>query len=275
MQILVELPPLNPQNGKLFRNSPVPELLASLACFGFVIGGGYALVQMWNDLPWPFWLVLGPIALISGPLMLLIACAMFGSFRSSLKPTNWYAFVDEEGVYLNLRSYKNAHFDENDKTIAHLTHAEIESVGKVNEKRVDRFGDSDRIQNTKTIALTLTGDTAELAEACQAERSRKAPTTKRFGIESSTKHHAVTVFVPEPGDVRIQWNADLFAALTAHTAVAPERNVDLDDKLKDQDVEQRIRQLALRGERMAAVELASKELGLDKKAAKEYVRDAA
>jgi len=160
MQILVELPPLNllnPQNGKLFRNSPIPELLASLACFGFVIGGGYALTRMWGDLPWPFWLVLGPIALISGPLMLLIAFTLFGSFRSSLKPTNWYAFVDQDGVYLNLRSFRNAHFNEDDKTIAHLTHAEIESVGKVIEQRVDRFGDSDSIQSTKTIALAVKG----------------------------------------------------------------------------------------------------------------------
>lgn len=254
MQLSTERPNLGPGAQYVAKASWVPPLLASLASFGLIAGGCFALTRM-TDLPWIFWVALGPMVLIMGPLMLLIAFSFLGVFRSSLKDTNWLACVRLDGVFLNLRSYRNGHFDGDDPTVVFLSFQELKSVRRVIERRIERNRQRRTSIRVPWIEVECLNEQAtdELEIACFLERTREAPATEGAGIRSRTKHHHVPVLVPTPGRVRIEWDRGLFQALSRELEVAPELDIDLDQALETLDVETRARELLRRGQRMGAV----------------------
>ena len=197
-------------------------------------------------------------------------------------------------MHLNLRSYRNAHFGGDDPTVlflgfhevrsVELDHAveplvrfhEVRSVGRVAEKRTEADGRHGRAASATTIELLLSGvDTQPIADACRAERERAAPDARTLGVTSRTKHHHVTVFVPEPGVVRVEWNGGLYRELVRHVDEADPRRVDLDAELGSLSPEERAARLVLRGQRLAAYHVAREELGLGTREAREWVREAA
>ena len=276
MRLSADPPSLNPNRGRVFRHGPLGDLIGTVIAFGLLGGGGYALTRAWSEVPWFFWIVLGPMALLGGGLMLIVAFALLGAFRSSLKRTNWLAFVADDGVHLNLRSYRNAHLGGDDPTVLFLGFHEVRSVGRVAEKRTEADGRHGRAASATTIELRLSGvDTRPIADACRAERERPAPDTRTLGVTSRTKHHHVTVFVPEPGVVRVEWNGRLYRELARHVDEADPRRVDLDAELGSLSPEERAARLVLRGQRLAAYHVARKDLGLGTREAREWVREAA
>ena len=274
MRLSTDPPDLNPNRGRVFRHSPLADLLATVVAFGALAGGGYALARMWGELPWFLWAVIGPLVLLGGSLLLLVAFSMLDAFRSSLKPTNWLAFVVSDGVFLNLRSYRNGHFTGDDPTVVFLEFREVQSVGRVAEKRTETHDHKNRTSIAKMIELRTSGiDTRPIADACRAERNHPAPTRRLLGVTSRTKHHHVPVFVPERGVVRVEWHGGLYRALARHVDEAEPRGVDLDAELGSLPPEERGAQLVLRGRRLAAARIARDELGLDSREAREWVRE--
>lgn len=254
MQLTTETPDLEAGAQHVARASFVPPLLATLGGFGFVAGGAVALWRLAGEVPGVLWVVLGPLALVTGPLMLLVAFAFLDTFRSSLRATNWLACVRVDGVFLNLRSYRNGHFEGDDPTVCFLDFGELASVGRVVEVRTEAH--RDRPLEVRTVWIELAcrsaAATEELEIACFLERTREAPTTERLGVRSRTKHHHVPVYVPAPGRVRVEWDRKLFDALARELEVVPERRVDLDAAFEPLAVEARARELLCRGQRMGA-----------------------
>ena len=245
-----------------FRYSPVADLVMALLMSVLFVAGGYGIVRLAGELSIPFRVVLALPFLLTMVILFVVAATMFGSFRSSLKPTNWFARVTPERLLLNLRSYRNAHFGGDDETVVSLGLDEVRAMRKVTETRSERRQKSTVIRNLATIELQLkNAETEALGAALQRERQREVPATKALGGTSRTKHHHSPVTVTEPGIVRIEWNAGLFAALSKYVSVDSEVRIDFDEAFPEP--ESRARALELRGERLSALRLA-RELGMKK-----------
>ena len=238
MRFSTEPPSLNPNRGRLVRFSRTTDLVATLVAFGILGGAIFGLTRAWGELPFVSWLVLGPMAAIGMPILLLVASALAGSFFASLRSTNWLAYVVSDGVFLNLRSYRNAlplgyHEDEPIPTVLFLDLKDVKSIGRVVELRRELVDGTETTVRTACLDLLLRdadpdGPTEAIAAACRAEAERPAVPRHAFGITSTTKHHHETVRVPEPGVVRVVWSRALHRALLEHFPEEPERTVDLD-----------------------------------------------
>ena len=258
----------DPRN--VIRASPLGPLVAALVTFGLLGAGAFAVTRA--DIPWMFWFVLGPMLLLIGPLFLLVGFAFVGAFRSSLRETNWIAWVRRDGVFLNLRDYRNGHFEGDDPTVVFAAYKDLESVRKVVEVRTEAQRQSRAIVRSTWIELACEREdaTAELEIACFLERTREAPETKSLGVRSRTKHHNVAVYVPSPGRVRVAWNRGLFERLSREVKVAPEIKVDLDEAFEPLEVEARALELLRRGERIGAAKVL-REAGWEHDAAKDWI----
>lgn len=273
MELQREAPQVESNQQKLFRHSVVSDLFGSLVFFGLLGGGAFALWKSYENIPILFWLVLGPMALMGGLLFGVIGATFFGAFLSSLKATNWYALVGRKGVHLNLRSYKNGHFGGEHPTVLYLPFSEIESMRIVTERSEDRSRDRRVERITRTLELKLRhGRTSELIQACRLERAQEPPTTKRFGIEFSTKHQDVRIYVPTGNTIRVTWVPGLIEALRDTVREEVTLDLNLDRELETLPLDERVRELTQRGETLAARELLESELGLDKREAKQRLR---
>jgi len=273
MELTREPPDLRPGTGRVFRASPLGPLVGTLVAFGVLAVGGFLLYRA-TELAWFFWLVLGPLALVVGGLGLLVAFTLLEVFFASLRPTNWLACVRRDGVHLNLRSYRNAHLGGDDPTVVFLPFRELTSVARVVDVRIEDHGEGPVRTPHRSIALRLADPAAseDLEIACWLERTREAPTTTRFGIGSRTRHHDVTVFVPAPGEVRVQWHRGLLAALAARLPLEEARRVDLEAELEGLDVEERARRLLVRGELLGAIQQLVRHGGRTRREARDWIR---
>lgn len=238
MRFSTEPPSLNPNRGRVVRFSRVADLVAALVAFGVLGGAGFGFSRAWGEVPSMAWLVLGPMAVVGMPILLLVATALGGAFLASLRPTNWLAYVVSDGVFLNLRSYRNAlppgyREDEPIPTVLFLDLKDVASVGRVVEVRTETGNRGTRIARAPFLDLHLhnddpAGPTEAIEAACRAEAERPGVPRRTFGITSTTKHHHETVRVPEPGVVRVVGSRALHRALLEHFSEVPERTVDVD-----------------------------------------------
>jgi len=120
---------------RLFRDAEVPQDTQGFWCRQSRLAGvvrlliwtgalGVAPVLGWKfHQPWVLWIG-SIVAAIVLPLMLMDTAALF-------RATNWLLRIDFDGVWINLRSYRDKVPDS--ASVVHLDYAEIASVGRHTE----------------------------------------------------------------------------------------------------------------------------------------------
>lgn len=227
-----------------------------------------------TTIPWYAWVLAAPllaVALLLGALV-LHGTAEFA--RNAWRKSAWIAATGWDGVYLNLRSWQNAHFRDDGPTVAFVPWAELASA-RVVEEHADTGTARRAPPSRKWVALELRGvDTSELEALLHAETARPGPQRKWFGMTSRSRYHHTPVIVPMPGVVQVEWtNAAFLRELARRVpACATPQHARIADSARS--VKERVAELVERGDRLTAVELARREGGLSLSEAKELVERA-
>jgi len=263
MQLLPSRPPSFLGPHRVFRTSPWP---AGLALLWMLVFAGLFIrlaAPTVRTIPWFVWLLAGPITVVVGAVVLLMASVFLFAWLRCFRSTNWIMIVARSGVYLNLRSYLNADESTEDPTVAFVPFSEIDSVRKVRESWTQRRLDESEFQIRCYLEIDCTADTAVVAQAVGTERSRVPPQRSLLGVKMRTKSNDVPVFVPDAGTVRVQWKRGMLGALEGLTHVEEMRKDDISGALTTATTEQRCLALLQRGEKIAAVESARQGYGVD------------
>ncbi len=232
------------------------------------------LGEVLRSIPWPAWFVIVPLTLMGGGLWCICLHAIGQIAYRAMLPSNWLLRVSTRGLVVNLRSYQNAHFPHDGPTIVRFPWAEVRCARKVLERSTRRGkGGAQTLERKSWIELELAGlDTAELERLIAAERARPGPERSFLGMRGRARSNHVAVFVDRPGLLRIDWvGRDALRALGEHLEIGKQLTLDLDKQ--PGDVETRLRARLARGNRMASIELARKELGLSLTEARSRVEE--
>src|SRR5881392_3392810 len=99
-------------------------------------------------------------------------------FTARFQPTNWLVRMNDQGMFIQFRSYLNYHLPGEDLTVVFVPHGEIRSGRLVREKVTvpDMAGrGGTETHYLRFVELELAGDVAPLAKALEAEITEKAP----------------------------------------------------------------------------------------------------
>lgn len=260
------------QASRSFRHNVLGDLVMALLFGACLLGMGYGLMRISAGLPPLLWIVVGPVAFVTGLLLALVASTGLRAFLAGHKPSNWHARVGPNGLHLNLRSYRNAHFGGDTPTVVFFPFGEIERIARVTEARVEKRGSKTTQIRSRWIELELAGvDTQALAAAVAAERNREAPAEKGWIASARTKHHHVPVLCPGPERVLVEWHNGLFRALSGRVAAASPREIDLDTEFAGLLLEERAAALAMRGQRISAIRVLCAEGDYDRDSARAWL----
>jgi hypothetical protein len=254
-----------------------PIAMLALCCAPFVFAACVwpEIAASASRIAWTWWLVIAPAGFVVGGLWLVCLQSLWAIVRASFRSSNWLLAVAPDAVFLQVRSYQNAHFPPGEPTVARIPLSEIATVRRVRE-------DSSREESSRRVSwleieLASTGcaraDTARLERLCAAERERQAPVKRGRFLSSRWKSNHVPVFVANEGCVRVEWLGErMLRELGRHVTVGEARRVNLDASTTD--ITARLRLLCERGDRIAACELARRELHISLTAARAVVESA-
>ena len=189
-------------------------------------------------------------------------------FRSS----NWLVRANEQGIFIQFRSYLNYHFPPEDLTVVFLSYGEIRSARLIREQveTPDPQGHGTQTQYLRYVELEIGGDVAPLAKALDAEITERAPMEKRWYGRSSTEYQDHPVRMPEPPYLQLRWQVvpgakTFLEALRPYTTIADPISLRQDfvnlQNLSREEQQRRLRELNERGEKIAAIYLARKLYG--------------
>lgn len=266
---------VRPEPGeRVFRHGRIgPLVMLAIFSTPLVLGLVLAVLRRADlaALPWYAWIPLGPLALLGGGLLLLVVHALAQVAARSFRASNWLLAVSPAGLVLNLRSYQNAHFESDGPTVLRLAWSEVRCAREVRDVTPRRDGDATELTR-RWLEIELAGvDTDPIEALVRAERERPAPETRSLGVRSRTRFGHVPAFVAAPGLVRTDWlGRRVLAALGAHVSLEERRSLAHQPGL---EVERRLADLVRRGDRLAAIDLARRELGLSLTEARARVRD--
>ena len=176
--------------GPVFRNRSWLPLCVAAALMGgvaaFLAAGNWGRPDML-------------LAVLPGAVALLLLALGLLRLRLCLRPGNWLLRLAPEGLYINLRSYRNPHLGGDAPTVLFLPRGEIALACKTHEVRSlpRRRGHTEEFINYIDLYLH-TADLAPLAAALRAERRRTPPAGRR-------KHHEYPVRVIDPPGIRLLW----------------------------------------------------------------------
>jgi hypothetical protein len=135
--------------------------------------------------------------------------------------------MNETGIYVQYRSYLNYRLSADVPSVVFLSFGEIASARLVKEcvKTPDPANSGSLIQYLRHVELELSGNTAPLAEALQAERGEHALREKRWYGTSSTLYRDYPVRMIAPKFIRIRWDVvpgahKFLDALRPYTVIA-------------------------------------------------------
>lgn len=254
----------------------VPGLVALFLLFGLgsllvgtLVTVGLSQAPLWGRL------LGGLVALPFALVLALVDATLLGLVASALKRrTSWWAALADEGLWLHLRSFGNAHFGTSDPTVVFLSWDELGAAGRVDEWT--RSIDSDGVEykrRTKRLELVVRADTGELAAALAAERARPAPERRFLGIATRSRHKHWPVQLPAPDRLRIDWPGRRFvAALAARLERLDPRAEGYGADGASRDPETVLRELLDRGEDLEAIRLLRERTGCGLSEARATVR---
>jgi hypothetical protein len=220
---------------------------------------------------------------IFGSFLLLFVLLTLRMVTARFHPSNWLVRMNETGIYVQYRSYLNYELPADDPSVVFLSFGEIAS-GRLIKERVE-MPDPAKTGGTQTqylryVELELSGDTAPLAEALQAERGEQAPLEKRWYGTSSTLYQDYPATMTAPTFLRIRWDVvpgarKFLDALRPYTVIADSVSLTQDftllKSLSREDQQQQLRELVARGQTITAIYAARKLYGCSLGEAKDMV----
>jgi hypothetical protein len=238
---------------RIFRHARLRALVVWLAGFAAAAALFFkAFTEKW------------PPGYIFGPFLLLFLLLTLRFVTARFHPSNWLVRMSETGIYVQYRSYLNYHLPAVEPSVFFLSFGEIASARLIKE-RVENPDPAKpgaaQTQYLRHIELELSADPAPLAEALQAERSEQAPPEKRWYGTSSTLYRDYPVRMFSPKFIRIHWDVvpgaqKFLEAIRPHTVIADPVSLTQDfthlKSLSRDDQQKQLRELAARGELIAA-----------------------
>jgi len=241
----------------------------------FIISGVtcWLAVRGWQTGSWLLYL---PAALLT-PGLLLFRRMIFARFR----PTNWLVRSNGQGLFIQFRSYLNYHFPVDEPTVVFIVYSEIRSARLVRQRQelLDTSGDRSE-RRLRLIELELSGDVRLLEEALAFERSRSAPSEKRWYGKSSSRYQDYPVRMQSPTILQLEWSVlpgagKFLDSLRPYTRVEEPISVSEDfsklNGLTEEEQKQRLHQLDCEGQTITAIHLARQLYGCSLADAKDRV----
>lgn len=259
-------------NDRVFRHA---RLRALIFWFAGLAAATAMLYQAYVG-KWPPGYIFGPFLLLFVLLTMRMVTARFHS-------SNWLVRMNDSGMYLQYRSYLNYQLSPEDPSVIFFSLGEIGSARLVKERFTTP--DSSKPGTTQTqylryVELELSGDTAALAEALQAERGEKALQEKHWYGTSSTLYRDYPVTLNTPTTLRIRWDvvpgtSKFLDALRPYTVIADPVSTTQDfthlKTLSREEQEKKLRELVARGQNITAIAAACNLYGCSLGEAKKMV----
>jgi hypothetical protein len=188
------------------------------------------------------------------------------------RPSNWLVRANDQGTFVQFRSYLNYHFPAEDLTVVFLSYGEIRSARLVRERvnMPDPQGHGTQTRYLRYVELEIAGDVAPLAKALDAEITERAPMEKHWYGRSSTEYQDHPVRMQIASFLQLRWQVvpgakKFLEALRPYTTIADPVSLTQDfvnlQYLSREEQQQRLRELAARGQTIAAIYLARKLYG--------------
>ena len=166
-----------------------------------------------------------------------------------------------------------------------MAYEEIRSVRLLRERvsALDNQGGTST-QTIRYVELELAGDVAPLARALQSEITEKAPLEKRLYGHSSTLYEDHPVRMSSPPFMQVRWQVvpraqNFLDRLRPYTTIADPVFLSQDfvhmESLSRDEQQQRLREMAERGQTVAAIYTARKLYGCGLAEAKQVVKGGA
>jgi hypothetical protein len=260
-------------NDRVFRHAQLRALIVWLAGLAATTALFFkAYVGKW------------PPGYLFGSFLLLFVLLTRRFVTARFHPSNWLVRMNDIGIYIQYRSYLNYEFPAEDPSVTFLSFGEIASARLVKERVTTpdpAKPGATQTQFLRYIDLELSGDTAPLANALQAERGEQAPLKKRwYGGTSSTLYRDYPVTMTAPNMLRIHWDVvpgahKFLDALRPYTVIADTVSLKHDftqlKSLSREDQQKQLRELVVRGQNITATYAARKLYGCSLGEAKQMV----
>lgn len=192
---------VNPdKSGLLCRQSRVGSILGIAVLSAILVGAPV----MWRllEAPWPLWGGCAALALALVPLLL-------HDLLLRLRSSNWLLWIRRDGLWINFRSYQDAHAPDDAPAVVHVPFSEIKNIQPLVESYTTPSGDRGSSVHRREESLLIhlkDNDAGALREALAAERSRKPAERTVLGfIHIASKATHFPVSVSEPSMIRLAW----------------------------------------------------------------------
>jgi hypothetical protein len=240
---------------RIFRHPRLRALMVWLAGFTATLAFFFdASVAKW------------PPGYIFGSFLLLFLLLTLRMVTARFHPSNWVVRMNETGIYLQYRSYLNYELSSEDSSVVFISFSEIGSA-RLSKERVETPDPANpgttQTQYLRYIDLELTGNSAPLASALQAELCEQAPLKKRwYGGSSSTLYRDYPVTMTAPTFLRIHWDVvpgaqKFLDALRPYTVIADTVSLTQEfthlKSLSREEQQKQLRELVVRGQTITAV----------------------
>jgi hypothetical protein len=260
------------RNDRIYRHSRLRALVVWLAGLSAATAFFFhALMEKWR--PGYFF----------GSFLLLFLLLTLRMVTARFHPSNWLVRMNETGIYLQYRSYLNYELPADDPSVVFFSLGEIASARLVKERVTTP--DPARTNATQTqyvryVELELSGDTAPLDQALQAERGEQAPVEKHWYGTSSTLYRDYPITLTAPRFLRIRWDVvpgahNLLNTLRPFTVIADPVSLTQDfghlKSLSREEQQKQLRELTARGQNLSAVYVARSLYGCSLGEAKQMV----
>ena len=259
-------------NDRVFRHARLRALIVWVAAFTATsVLFARAFTTKW------------PPGYIFGSFLLLFLLLTLRMITARFHPSNWLVRLSQTGIYLQYRSYLNYTLPGDDPSVVFLSLGEIASARLVKERLETPDAmkpGATQTQFLRYVELEVTGETASLAKALQAEREESAPQEKHWYGTSSTLYRDYPVSLETSRFLRIHWDVapgprKFLDALSPYTVIADTVSVTQDfTHLKSrsrEDQQRQLRELSARGQTITAVYAARKIYGCSLAEAKQMV----
>lgn len=250
-------------NDRVFRH---PRILALVVWLAFFAAISALFFKAYTDPRWKPGYIFGSFFM----LFLLLSLQYVGA---RFHPSNWLVRMTGAGIYVQYRSYLNYRMPAEDPSVLFLSFDEIASARLVKERVTTpdpMHPGAATTQFLRYIELELTGDAAPVAAALGKERSEPAPVKKRWYGSTSTLYQDYPVKIDTPPYLRIHWDVapgakKFLEALRPYTQITDTVSLKQDfthlQSLTPEDQKKQLRDLAQRGDTIAASYLARKLYG--------------
>lgn len=182
------------------RQSPAMQVVGSLVLA--VAFAGAPLLWWWLEAP--TWVTVMCILTAS-----LVVPVCLGEVNSALRKTNWLMAIQADGVWINLRSFRNRKFA-SALTVVHLPWNDLESAAMTDGlTRVS--WNSGSVAKIAFLELQIAKHVQidELQQAIVQETTRRSLPTKFAGIESTGRSQHVPIQLTEDRQVQIAWRSPM------------------------------------------------------------------